>query len=353
AAMAFTFHLHYMGYFVREPNMHYKEAEVHEYKDLDVHTWSFFEAIDLKKKNSSFEEGLKELVLDKDALELSNYVIQNKCEVVTYLEYPYFQTNNMDEGDDFNTKGVDGNRSLPFENDNESKKAMMNLLMNEEVRDMGLDDGFYEVPEAGIERGIEEKNGTNNLNIIEGEDYVQVGGFNDIVAIVMAETFIPPNMEAMHDIEVDYSSDELDSDFDSGSDGENKPYYPRYKEDMCRTFKFRLGMNRVGNNHTYKIKTLIGKHNCGRVFANKNAKSKWISKQLVDKLKSNSKLTLNEIIDDMRITFSTDITLSRAFKAKQLVREVVEGDASKQYSLLWSYSAELRRAKRPRGRWWR
>ncbi|RDX58520.1 hypothetical protein CR513_62155, partial [Mucuna pruriens] len=140
---------------------------------------------------------------------------------------------------------------------------------------MGLDDGFYKIPEADIER-----------------------------------------------------------------DREDKPYYPRNKEeDMCKTFKFRLGMefislkqfkdvilehsilneNRVKfvnndglrvrveckkkngrSNHTYKIKILIGKHNCER---------------------SNSKLTLNEIIDYMRTTFSTSIRLSQAFKARHLARE--------------------------------
>ncbi|RDX58522.1 hypothetical protein CR513_62157, partial [Mucuna pruriens] len=62
AAMAFTVCLHHMGYFVREPNMHYKEA-----------------------KNSSFEKGLKELVLNKDALELSNYAMHDKCEVDIYI----------------------------------------------------------------------------------------------------------------------------------------------------------------------------------------------------------------------------------------------------------------------------
>lgn len=87
--MAFTAVFHHKSYFVKEPNLHYKEREVHRFNNLDAETWSFFEAIGLvkdlgytgnfklwwKHKNVTFEERLKELVVDKDALELSNYAI--------------------------------------------------------------------------------------------------------------------------------------------------------------------------------------------------------------------------------------------------------------------------------------
>ena len=37
------------------------------------------------------------------------------------------------------------------------------------------------------------------------------------------------------------------------------------------------------------------------------------------------------------------ITKGRAWKAKQIAKAVVEGDASRQYSMLWRYAAELKR----------
>ncbi|KAJ1395647.1 hypothetical protein SESBI_33209 [Sesbania bispinosa] len=55
-------------------------------------------------------------------------------------------------------------------------------------------------------------------------------------------------------------------------------------------------------------------------------------------------MTVAEIIDDVRKNYSAGITEWRAFKARRYARQVLEGDATKQYSLLWSYSAELRRA---------
>ncbi|KAI5396920.1 hypothetical protein KIW84_062946 [Lathyrus oleraceus] len=44
-------------------------------------------------------------------------------------------------------------------------------------------------------------------------------------------------------------------------------------------------------------------------------------------------------------TFKVGMEFSslKAFKARQIGREIVEGDSSKQYSLLWSYEVELRR----------
>ena len=53
---------------------------------------------------------------------------------------------------------------------------------------------------------------------------------------------------------------------------------------------------------------------------------------------------MKDIIHEMRHKYSARITRWRAFKAKQIVKELVEGDATKQYTMLWSYSAELRKA---------
>ncbi|TKY44819.1 YLS9 protein [Spatholobus suberectus] len=116
------------------------------------------------KKNSTFEEGLKELVLNKDALELSDYAMQNKCEVDIYLKHPHIQTNNDgrfsgmgDEGDDPNAKSVDGNQSLSPEDVSESNKDSGDESINEvhfndreKERDMVLD----EVSKAMVERDI-------------------------------------------------------------------------------------------------------------------------------------------------------------------------------------------------------
>lgn len=77
----------------------------------------------------------------------------------------------------------------------------------------------------------------------------------------------------------------------------------------------------------------------GRQIFNKNVKVEWVAKMIVDKLRNNSKMRLNKVVAYLRMGFSTEITRRRAFKARQ----VVEKDARKQYSMLGSYGAELRK----------
>ncbi|KAI5446269.1 hypothetical protein KIW84_014203 [Lathyrus oleraceus] len=55
-------------------------------------------------------------------------------------------------------------------------------------------------------------------------------------------------------------------------------------------------------------------------------------------------MKLNEVGADVRLRYATEIRCYRYFKAIKLARQIVEGESSKQYSLLWSYGAELRRA---------
>lgn len=54
-------------------------------------------------------------------------------------------------------------------------------------------------------------------------------------------------------------------------------------------------------------------------------------------------MKLNEVITNIRLRYATEIPSYRAFKPRQLARQNIEGNFSKQYSLLWSYGVELRK----------
>ncbi|KAJ1442456.1 Transposase, MuDR, plant [Sesbania bispinosa] len=135
------------------------------------------------------------------------------------------------------------------------------------------------------------------------------------------EVFRAPDVKGMDKNDEDYVGDELHSDLDEGYNSENndKPKYPTFqKEEMCKEFKFSLGMefrslkefkhailkhfvlngrevvfvkndnvrcsvkckrdyefmafvSKVGRTSTYRLKTLVGRHTCGCAFHNKNA----------------------------------------------------------------------------------
>lgn len=92
------------------------------------------------------------------------------------------------------------------------------------------------------------------------------------------------------------------------------------------------------------MKTLKPKHTCGMVIENKNAKSEWVAKKILGRMTNDNDMKLDQVIDEVSTRYSTEILACRAFRARQIARQLVEGDSSRQYSLLWSYSAELHRA---------
>jgi len=101
-------------------------------------------------------------------------------------------------------------------------------------------------------------------------------------------------------------------------------------------------VSKVGQTDTYRLNALQPKHTCGRVFNNKSAKSIWIAKVLIKKMKvTYADMSMKDIID-IRANYSTGIPCSRAWRAKQLAKHVVDGDFVQQYSQLWSYATELK-----------
>lgn len=103
---------------------------------------------------------------------------------------------------------------------------------------------------------------------------------------------------------------------------------------------FLVMASKVGGSQTFKIKSWVSKHTCGRVCDNKNAASRWISNMIVVKYMPILNVKLNEIEDDVRQNNSVGITPWKTFKARKMAKEVLEGDSSKQYSILWSYCAD-------------
>ncbi|KAK7361174.1 hypothetical protein VNO77_03220 [Canavalia gladiata] len=359
-----------------------------------------------KPKGKRIDKWLKELSSDKDAIELTAYAEEQNCEMEIYVEHE----DNEEEFDTIN----DSINDVHFED-------------SEEERDTGADDGFNlnEIGEAEIALNekihniktygsphlkkqnarknvkqnalgsiqrffVEKDNIVNDQEVYNSKDVNEKG--NSIDTHGAGDIAIPKDGIFMHHIDEEYNSEKLDSAGDnSHTEDNNPPKYPIFrKEDMCKTFKFELGMefkslkdfkeaiqehsvlngkqikfvkndvvrvrvicskscefkalcSKVGGRRTFRIKTLFGKHTCGRIFDNKNANSKWVAKVVVDKFRTASKLTLTEIIEDVRKNYSAGITGWRAFKARQFAREMVEGDATKQYTLLWSYSAKLQR----------
>ena len=94
---------------------------------------------------------------------------------------------------------------------------------------------------------------------------------------------------------------------------------------------FLIMVSKVVGRQTFQVKTLVGRHKCGRVFRNKNANKDWIAQVLVDKFMNVGVMTVCQIIDKIKKTYNVGITPWRAGKAKQITMDYLVGDGQRQY----------------------
>ncbi|XP_027905924.1 uncharacterized protein LOC114165520 [Vigna unguiculata] len=207
-------------------------------------------------------------------------------------------------------------------------------------------------------------------------------------------SFVTNDCVGQHEINEEYDSEQLCSDVDSDKGVSDKmPKFVKYNaEDMNKSFKFKLRMefcsfkdfkhaliehsvlngkeikfvkndykrvrvvckkkcgflimvSKVGGSQTFRVKTLVGSHRCGRVMFNKNANKDWIAQVLLDKFLDVGNMTVNQIIDEVRKNYSVGVTPWRAARAKEIAMDCMVGDGQRQYALLYDYVAELLRVK--------
>ncbi|KAJ1424484.1 hypothetical protein SESBI_11678 [Sesbania bispinosa] len=243
--MGFTVVVHHGGAFVGDRMLGYEGGEVHAFHNLDVDSWSYFEALGLIK-DLGYREAVKlwwnmgkgkkgkifkSISWDNHALEMCQYAVDNNCEVDLYVEHTLvsqlvlleestlltfsnegekekeeveqgvlgdqkLDDDKVEEGDGGNNsedsfygdEEYDGSDSADFSND-------LHFSDSEEERNLGMDDVFEET-------------------IVE-QDVGQSSGVN--LAQVDPEVFRAPDVEGKDTIDEDYVSDELHYDLDEGT----------------------------------------------------------------------------------------------------------------------------------------
>ncbi|XP_058783323.1 uncharacterized protein LOC131658000 [Vicia villosa] len=371
------------GCFVKDPGIRYEGGDVLGFSNQHTDYWSFLEACDLvktiepdfddkkvkmwwKPENGNFDVDLLAFRDDADVVELSAIVFDKKCNIEIYCEpKPEGGVSSFMDKIKWKGKGV-----LDDESNDES------------VRDVHFDDS-----EEERMKGFEEE--MIGVDAEPTKQNVPCGSSRQCEKV-----FVTEELGKQHVIEDEYMTDELDSGAEDDSSDE-RPCVIRFNEEdkLSKEYVFKVGMkfrslrqfkdailehnvlngrdikfekndsnrcrvvckdnkkcnytilcSRVLSTATFRIKTLFDKHKCGRQFFNKSAKAEWVAKVIIDGLKNNSKMKLNEVVADIRSRYSTEIPGCRAFKARQISRQIVEGDSSKQFSMLWSYGAELKKA---------
>lgn len=218
-----------MGRFVTHPTLHYESGEEHAFLNLDSDKFSFFELVDIMKKEfkykqrfrmwwknpevEDFEQGLR--MVDDDSVtnemlgvtlrtgeELDVYVEHEAEEINVVLEIGYGEEGNEEEGheeeDGHEEDGYDGGHEHDgFEegwNDGGGSDvdSVTEIVFNdsEEERDLGLDDGFDELLGQGVVGG---ENRSVRQDFEEFLSQSDVGGENSSAA--REQTSIGPEAE--------------------------------------------------------------------------------------------------------------------------------------------------------------
>lgn len=102
-------------------------------------------------------------------------------------------------------------------------------------------------------------------------------------------------------------------------------------------------VSKVGGSLTYRLKTLVGVHTCGRTYKGRMATSRWIADKLADTMKTNKTISLGGMSKHIKKYYCADVTVNRASIARRHAREKMEGDFVEQYAKLWDYCEEVKR----------
>ncbi|XP_015970679.1 uncharacterized protein LOC107494166 [Arachis duranensis] len=178
----------------------------------------------------------------------------------------------------------------------------------EEGEDSADDDGLLEVEVDAEIAAAGTAEGDEGLR--EGDE--QVGGLSD-----------------------GYETDDIDSYEGDSNDMIKKRRFPKYNEaEMNREYEFQVRCrvvckgrkgkckwvcfaSKVGGSDCFRIKTLNGKHTCGRNYCVRLASSSWISKKIANNISSGEEMKLATVIQTIQDKYMANISVGKAYWARR------------------------------------
>ena len=95
------------------------------------------------------------------------------------------------------------------------------------------------------------------------------------------------------------------------------------------------------NNKTIRINTLVDKHDCGIVFDNKLATSRWLASHFSEYFRLNPNMDYTSFKSMACAQNFSNVSKTKFHKAKNKAREALEGSVKDQYAILDDYCKQL------------
>ncbi|BFG21669.1 hypothetical protein CerSpe_079430 [Prunus speciosa] len=134
----------------------------------------------------------------------------------------------------------------------------------------------------------------------------------------------------------------------------------------CRSYKFKINdwykvkavckaepcpwsvyasSNDLSDRHSpLHVKTLVPNHTCGTYENNTSVTSTWLADRYADDLSINPKMDVKTMKAMVRKDYMAQISRWKAYRARSIVNEKLEGSYQEQYSILRDYCEELKRS---------
>ncbi|XP_016195822.1 uncharacterized protein LOC107636862 [Arachis ipaensis] len=401
----FTIELHHGGKFIdRGDGLQYLGGLVVEDLHFELDEWSLQEIVSLLKglgykgyaklwwnePGMELKLGLKELKSDGDAVRMARALVTDSVKHgIVYTVDGYREGNGVEitsmDPDYVPDEGEDSGL-IEVEVDAESEPSTEEDRFDDSADDGEHEDYFGFDVEDGVDDG--QANAFGGFNGPLNQEATTDKGAEDNEA--------PGEMdEEIGDISDGYETEDIDS-YEGDSDNMiKKKRFPKYDEaEMCREYQFRVGLefktlsqfkeaikehallngrdvrykkndklrcrvvckgqkgkckwicfaSKVGGSDCFRIKTLKGKHTCGRSYTGRLASSEWISKKIVNNISRGEDMRLATIIQTIQDKYMANVSVGKAYWARRKARKEVHGRAILQYAKLRDYCAEILRA---------
>ncbi|KAH7866355.1 hypothetical protein Vadar_019290 [Vaccinium darrowii] len=97
----------------------------------------------------------------------------------------------------------------------------------------------------------------------------------------------------------------------------------------------------VPNDEVYRVKTFIDEHSYVRSFKVLWVSTKWIVKKYSERIRKNPTWPIPSLVDTIQSEKTVQVNPQKAYRAKKISLDMLQGSAAKQFPMLNSYAKEI------------
>uniref|UniRef100_A0A2N9EX01 Uncharacterized protein n=1 Tax=Fagus sylvatica TaxID=28930 RepID=A0A2N9EX01_FAGSY len=106
---------------------------------------------------------------------------------------------------------------------------------------------------------------------------------------------------------------------------------------------WKLFAGRGDDGESFQINSFESVHTCSRAFHSRAVSSRWVAKKYIDHFRINPDMELDELIGKVMKDHEVELSRSKAYRAKQYAKVLIEGSYLEQYRRVRDYCEELMR----------